>query len=77
MTFVIKDKQHDMEQEEIHYQLDTEMFRFNINNKTFLTANNFISYDYERLEECLKYIKEKDPDLLELLHYYYTVDCDH
>ena len=50
------------------------MFRFNINKRTFLTCNNFVSFDYERLEESLKYIYENYPDLLHLLHYYYTVE---
>jgi hypothetical protein len=73
MTLVIRDKHQDIEEDEKadNYQLDLEMFRFNINRKTFLTCDNFVTLQYEKLEQSLKFLALRDKDLLELLHYYY------
>lgn len=75
MTLVIRDKHQMLNNDEVKdYQLDTEMFRFNINKRTFLTCDNFVTFNYEELERSLKFLSEREPDLLELLHYYFEVD---
>lgn len=77
MTLVIRDKQQQLQKnEEDEYQDDLEMYRWNINKKTFLTCDNFVTFSYEKLELALKYLHATDKDLLEMLHYYFTEEQD-
>lgn len=77
MTLVIRDKHQNMDEEEnLHSNLDREMFCFNINKKTFLTCDNFVNMHYEQLEISLKYLAEHDKELLDLLNYYYIEEYD-
>lgn len=55
-------------------ELDVEEYNFIINRRTFLTCDNFISEDHERLQLTLKKLEEVDPDLLEQVHYYYEIE---
>ena len=50
MTLVIRDKHKDLTTNEKNaYQLDEELFKFNMNRKTFLTCDNFVTFDYLKL----------------------------
>jgi hypothetical protein len=46
--------------------------------KTFMTCDNFVTKDYEKLEQALKLLHERNPALLEQLHYYFIeeIECD-
>ena len=73
MTLVIRDKHQSIKAHEVyHYNLDEEQFKFNINKKTFLTCDNFVTFDYDKLENSLKFILKRDKELLEQLNYYYV-----
>ena len=77
MTLVIRDKLQMMNKDEgMQQKMDNEMFRFNINKRSFLTCDNFVNLQYEKLEKSLKYLAENDRDMLDLLHYYYTEEVE-
>lgn len=52
--------------------MDIEAYNYNINKKTFLTADNFVAIYAEHLKKILTYIEEIDPDLLDMLSYYFN-----
>jgi hypothetical protein len=70
MTFVIRDK-HQTADDLDDFSFDVTIYSFNINRKTFLTCDNFVSTNHEMLDDALKKLSVKDPQLLEQLHYYY------
>lgn len=53
------------------YGFDVEQYNFNINRRTFLTCDNFVSKNHEKLQSVLKSLEKQDPILLEQLHYYF------
>lgn len=73
MNLVIRDKHQSIDDatEALDYELDEEQFNYNINKKTFMTCDNFVTFDYRLLEDVLAFLLERNPVLLEQLHYYY------
>lgn len=74
MNLVIRDKHQSIDDanEAMDYDLDEDQFNYNINKKTFMTCDNFVTFDYRLLEDVLAFLKTRNPVLLEQLHYYFT-----
>ena len=69
MTLVIRGAGQQAKPEELEQPhgnaLDTEEYNFIINKRTFLTCNNFVAENHDKLQEILSKLEEVDPDLLE------------
>ena len=50
---------------------DKEQYNFIINRRTFLTCDNMVGQNFEKLNYILNKLEEIDPILLDQLNYYY------
>ena len=49
-------------------------YNFILNRRTCFTCDNFVGENYKKLVFVLSNMENKNPKLLEQLHYYYTVE---
>ena len=70
MSLVIRGKNQN--EENVEDQFDLTQYNFNINRMTFLTCDNFVCQNHDKLEVILNKLQKLDKDLLQQLHYYYT-----
>ena len=64
MTLVIRDHMVDNVPVNDSLTFDIEGFNFNINKKTFLTCNNFVSLNSDALYQTLSTLEQINPDFL-------------